>query len=60
MTSDGGFTLETVVLRIVAFCGQRVMPGTDLAVLYGVETGAMVRSCCPACPMHPVPWKSAV
>jgi hypothetical protein len=44
MTNDAVFTLDTVVRRIVEFRGQRVMLDSDLAVLYGVETGALVRA----------------
>ncbi|MDL2267002.1 ORF6N domain-containing protein [Desulfovibrio sp. OttesenSCG-928-G15] len=44
MTNDVALSLETVVHRIVEFRGQRVMLDSDLAVLYGVETGALVRA----------------
>ena len=38
------FTLDAVVQRIFELRGQRVMLDSDLAVLYGVETGALVRA----------------
>jgi hypothetical protein len=38
------FTVETIVQRILDMRGQRVMLDSDLAVLYGVETGALVRA----------------
>jgi hypothetical protein len=38
------FTLDSVVQRIFEIRGQRVMLDADLAVLYGVETGALVRA----------------
>ena len=44
MTSDAVFTRDTVVHRILELRGQRVMLDSDLAVLYGVETGALVRA----------------
>ena len=46
MTSDIQLTttLEGVVQRIFEIRGQRVMIDADLAVLYGVETGALVRA----------------
>ena len=37
-------TLETVVKRIYDIRGLRVMLDADLAILYGVETGALVRA----------------
>ena len=36
--------LDAVVRRIVELLGQRVILDADLAVLYGVETGALVRA----------------
>jgi len=38
------FTLDAVTQRIFEIRGQRVMLDEDLAVLYGVETGALVRA----------------
>ncbi|MDR0827148.1 MAG: ORF6N domain-containing protein [Desulfovibrio sp.] len=38
------FTMESVIQRICELRGQRVMLDSDLAVLYGVETGALVRA----------------
>ena len=38
------FTLDAVVQRILELRDQRVMLDEDLAVLYGVETGALVRA----------------
>jgi hypothetical protein len=38
------FALDAVVRRIFELRGQRVMLDADLAVLYGVETGALVRA----------------
>ena len=38
------FTLDVVVQRIFELRGQRIMLDEDLAVLYGVETGALVRA----------------
>ena len=38
------FTLDAVAQRIFELRGQRVMLDSDLAVLYGVETGALVRA----------------
>ena len=36
--------LDSIVQRIFELRGQRVMLDADLAVLYGVETGALVRA----------------
>ena len=44
MGNDAVFTLDTVVRRIVEFRGQRVMLDSDLAVLYGVETKALLQA----------------
>ena len=38
------FSLDTIAQRIFEIRGQRVMLDSDLAVLYGVETGALVRA----------------
>ena len=38
------FTLDAIAQRIFELRGQRVMLDADLAVLYGVETGALVRA----------------
>jgi len=38
------FTMDAIVQRIFELRGQRVMLDADLAVLYGVETGALVRA----------------
>ena len=42
--TPSALSLETVVRRIIELRGQRVMLDADLAVLYGVETGALVRA----------------
>jgi hypothetical protein len=44
MTNDTVFTLDTVVRRIFELRGQRVMLDADLAVLYGVETKALLQA----------------
>jgi hypothetical protein len=36
--------LDSITQRIFEIRGQRVMLDADLAVLYGVETGALVRA----------------
>ena len=38
------FTLDTIAKRIFEIRGQRVMLDADLAVLYGVENKALIRS----------------
>jgi hypothetical protein len=38
------FTLDAITQRIFEIRGQRVMLDADLAVLYGVETGALIRA----------------
>jgi hypothetical protein len=38
------FTMETVVQRIFELREQRVMLDSDLAVLYGVETKALLQA----------------
>ncbi|MCL1890074.1 MAG: ORF6N domain-containing protein [Desulfovibrionaceae bacterium] len=38
------FSLDAVAKRIFEIRGQRIMLDADLAVLYGVETGALVRA----------------
>jgi hypothetical protein len=44
MTNDTVFTLDPVVRRIVDLRGQRVMLGSDLAILYGVEYRALIQA----------------
>ena len=44
MTSDAVFTLDTVVRSISELRGQRVMLGSDLAILYGVEYRALIQA----------------
>jgi hypothetical protein len=41
---DAVFTLDAVVRRILILRGQRVMLGSDLAILYGVEYRALVQA----------------
>jgi hypothetical protein len=38
------FTVETIVQRILDIRGQRVMLDSDLAILYGVETKALLQA----------------
>jgi hypothetical protein len=42
--SLSSFTLDAVIRRLFELRGQRVMLDADLAVLYGVETGTLVRA----------------
>lgn len=44
MTNDAVFTLDTVVRRIVELRGQRVIMGSDLAIMYGVEYRALIQA----------------
>ena len=41
---EGIVASDRIVLQIVTLRGQRVMLDSDLAALYGVETGALTRS----------------
>ncbi|MDL2207539.1 ORF6N domain-containing protein [Desulfovibrio sp. OttesenSCG-928-M16] len=41
---DAAFTLDTIVRRILEFRGQRVIMGSDLAILYGVEYRALIQA----------------
>ena len=41
---QASYTLEAIVQRIFELRGLRVMLDSDLATLYGVETGALVRA----------------